>query len=56
LEKKLNVPDTLGPKVLVQASVDSDISGAHLLFSELFNFGDGSWGSSLEATRQKKEI
>jgi hypothetical protein len=52
LENNLNnyiIPDTLGPKVLVQASVDSNVGGAHLLLGKLFNFGDASRGSSLEA-------
>lgn len=42
------VPDTLGPEVLVESGVDSDIGGAHLLLGELLHFLDGAGSAVLE--------
>jgi hypothetical protein len=39
--------------VLVQPCVDPDISSAHLLFSKLLDFLDGSWSPVLEADSVK---
>lgn len=46
--KTRHLPDTLRPDVLVQACIDTNILGAHLLFGEFADFFDGAWGTLLE--------
>uniref|UniRef100_A0A1L8E6B4 Uncharacterized protein n=1 Tax=Haematobia irritans TaxID=7368 RepID=A0A1L8E6B4_HAEIR len=41
--------DTLGPDVLVQAGIDSNIIGAHFLFGEFADFLNGTRSTLLEA-------
>lgn len=44
------VPDALGPEVLVETDVHSDVRGAHHLLGKLANLLDGTRGPLLEAT------
>ena len=44
-----DVPDSLGPEVFVEAGVDTDIGGSHLLHGELTDSLDGTWGPLLES-------
>ena len=44
------IPDSLGPHMFVKVGVNTNIRCSHHFLSKLFDFLDGPWCSSLEAT------
>lgn len=47
-------PDTLAPHCLVEASVNADIRGSHLLHGELADLLDGAGSPFLETTAGRR--